>query len=204
MTGTTARTAGLRACLNCEALWPLAGPSTCARCGADVPLRLPESLSRTLALLLAAAALYVPANWFPIMTVRRLGQGEPATILGGCQHLFESGMYGLAALIFFASVLVPGLKLVGLAYLVAMTHRRSRKRLLERTRLYHVIEIFGRWSMIDVFVIAILVALVQLGALARIEPGLGATFFCLVVVITMFASASFDPRMMWDVLEDPS
>ena len=201
---------GIASCHACGLLAPDPTPaaqesrahSSCRRCGSSIHLRKPESVSRTAALLVAAAVFYVPANALPIMTVKMLGDGEPNTILSGCQHLIHAGMWSLAFLIFFASVLVPILKIVGLSYLVWSVHRRSTWRPRERTKLYRVVEAVGRWSMIDVFVIAVLVALVQLQALASIEPGAGATFFAAVVVLTMMAAASFDPRLIWDVMEE--
>ena len=174
----------------------------CARCGSPLHLRKPDSVSRTAALLIAATILYIPANALPIMTVKMLGRGSPNTILSGCMHLLEGGMWSLALLVFFASVFVPMMKILGLAFLVWSVHRRSEWRPRERTQLYRVVEAVGRWSMVDVFVIAVLVALVQLQALASIEPGAGATFFAAVVVLTMLAAASFDPRLIWDVLEE--
>ena len=116
----------------------------CPRCGSSLHLRKPDSVSRTAALLVAAVVLYIPANALPIMTVKMLGQGEPATILSGCQHLIHAGMYSLALLIFFASVLVPLLKIVGLSYLVWSVHRRSTWKPRERTKLYRIVEAVGR------------------------------------------------------------
>jgi paraquat-inducible protein A len=174
----------------------------CPRCAAPVHDRKPDSLQRTTALLLTAAVLYVPANYFPIMTVVSFGKGQTSTIISGIVHLAHSGMLSLALLVFFASVLVPVLKLFGLGFLVISVHRRSRWRPRDRAQLYRIIEQVGRWSMIDIFMISILVALVKLGNVATIETGLGATCFAAVVVITMFASMSFDPRLMWDALEE--
>ena len=175
----------------------------CPRCVAPIHHRIPNSLNRSAALLVAATLLYIPANAFPIMTVKKLGKGDPHTILSGVQELAESGLWSLAILVLFASVVVPMLKLVGLSFLVWMAKRRSTWRLQDRSKLYRVIEVAGRWSMIDIFVIAILVALVHLGTVATIQPGaIGATSFAAVVVLTMFAASSFDPRLMWDAVED--
>jgi paraquat-inducible protein A len=132
------------------------------------------------------------------MTVISFGQGEPSTILGGVVHLFAVGMWPLALLVFFASVTVPVLKLAGLVYLLAATQRRSRRRLRDRTVLYRIVEAVGRWSMIDIFMLAILVALVQLGSIATITPGAGALSFAAVVVLTMIAAMTYDPRLAWD------
>ncbi len=174
----------------------------CPRCGAAVHSRKPDSINRTWALLIAAIILYIPANLLPVMTVFQLGQGKPDTIMSGVILLVNLGMWPMAAVIFFASIMVPGLKLVGLIYLLISVQRRSRWRLKDRTRLYRVVEAVGRWSMIDIFVISILVALVRLGNIATIEPGGGATAFAGVVVITMFAATSFDPRLIWDAARE--
>ena len=199
----TAAAASLKSCHSCGDLSPAGtGAERCPRCGAALHLRKPNSLARTAALLLAAAICYVPANVFPVMTVRQFGRGEPSTILGGIQELIESGMWSLALLVLFASIVVPMLKLVTLTLLVWSVRRGSRWRPRDRTRLYRLTEQVGRWSMIDMFMISILVALVNLGAVATIEPGLGATFFAAVVVITMFAAMSFDPRLIWDRMEE--
>ena len=198
----TAAAAGLRSCHACGDLSPVGGDHHCARCGAAVHLRKPDSLSRTMALTLTAAVLYIPANVFPMMTVKNFGRGDPHTILGGVQELVHSGMWSLAILVFFASVLVPMMKLVIITYLVWTVKRRSRWRPRDRTLLYRVTESVGRWSMIDMFMTSILVALVKLGVVATIEAGPGATFFAAVVVVTMIAAASFDPRLIWDATEE--
>ena len=203
----TASRAGLMGCHDCGLLLRKrhAAPGQalrCPRCTAPVHDRKPESLQRTTALMLTAAVLYVPANVFPIMTVVSFGKGQSDTIVSGIVHLAHGGMISLALLVFFASVLVPVLKLVGLAFLVISVHRRSRWRPRDRALLYRIIEQVGRWSMIDIFMISILVALVKLGNVATIETGLGATCFAAVVVLTMLASMGFDPRLMWDALEE--
>ena len=170
----------------------------CPRCGAHLHRRKADSLARTTALVLTAAILYIPANVFPVMTVISFGKGTPDTILSGVQELIHADMWPLAMLVLFASIVVPMLKLVGLSYLLISVRIGSRWRLRDRTRLYRVIEGIGRWSMIDIFMISILIALVKLEAIATIEPGVGAISFAGVVVITMFASICFDPRLMWD------
>lgn len=203
----TASEAGLMSCHGCNLLLRKrhAAPREglrCPRCEAAVHDRKPDSVQRTAALVFTAAVLYVPANLFPILTVVSFGRGQADTILSGVVHLAEGGLWSLAILVFFASVLVPVLKLVGLSFLTWSVHRRWQWRPHDRARLYRVIEVVGRWSMIDIFMISILVALVKLGNVATIETGLGATCFAAVVVITMFASMSFDPRLIWDVLEE--
>lgn len=170
----------------------------CPRCGAPMHRRRPNSLSRSWALGLAAVILYIPANVYPVMTVISFGKGEPSTILGGVTELIHSGMWPLALLVFFASITVPVLKLIGLFSLLVSVRRGSRWRLRDRTMLYRIVEAVGRWSMIDIFMLSILVALVRLGAIATIEPGVGAISFAGVVVLTMFAAMSFDPRLIWD------
>lgn len=170
----------------------------CTRCGYRLRERKPMSLQRTWALSIAATMLYIPANTYPVLTVVRFGAGEPSTILGGVRELLELGMWPLAALVFFASIAVPVLKLVGLTYLLISTQRGSNARLRDRTTLYRIVEAVGRWSMIDIFMESILVALVQFGMLASVYPGPGAIAFSAVVILTMFAARSFDPRLMWD------
>lgn len=175
---------------------------SCLRCGARMPPRKPQSLSRTWAFLVAAAILYVPANLYPILDITIMGKSEEDTILSGAVVLFEDGMWEIAAIVFLASIMIPTLKLVGLAYLCVSVSRRSNWLPVDRTVLYRWVEVIGRWSMIDMFMVSILVALVQLGGVATILPGLGALCFAAVVVLTMFAAASFDPRLIWDNLEE--
>ena len=170
----------------------------CPRCESRLHSRKPGSIERTWALVIAAAVLYVPANYFPVLTVEQLGAGSPATILGGVKELIESGMYPLAALVFFASVAVPMLKLVGLVVMLIATQTRRSGWLRDRTRLYHIVRWIGRWSMIDIFMESLLGALVQFGSVVTIEPGIGAVAFCGVVILTIFAAETFDPRLMWD------
>ncbi len=170
----------------------------CPRCGGRLHHRKPDSLGRTWALLIAAGLLYIPANILPVTTYIQLGQGSPDTILSGVEELAAGGQWPLAALVFIASITVPMLKLCGLAVLLISTQLRATGRLVERTRLYRIVEAVGRWSMIDVFVISVLTALVRLGQLATIIPGPGVICFCAVVILTMLAAESFDPRLMWD------
>jgi paraquat-inducible protein A len=189
----------LACCGTCGLLTPWRGPGhDCPRCGARLHPRKPDSIARCWALVIAAAVLYIPANVYPILTVISFGSGAPDTILSGAKHLVEAGMWPLALLVFFASITVPVLKICGLVVLLVTTQARSRWRLHDRTVLFRVIESVGRWSMIDIFMLSILVALVRLGQIASITPGLGALSFGAVVVLTMFAASSFDPRLMWD------
>jgi paraquat-inducible protein A len=170
----------------------------CPRCGARLHHRKPQSLARTAALVSAAALLYIPANLLPVMTVISFGQGHPDTILSGVKALIAAGMWPVALLVFFASIMVPVLKLVGLTFLTISVQRRSAWRPRDRTLLYRIVEGIGRWSMVDIFMISILVALVNLGTIATIEPGVGAIAFAAVVIITMIAAMAFDPRLIWD------
>ena len=185
-------------CDSCGRVSRAAPGEPCTRCNAPLRRRKPDSLARTWALLIAAAALYVPANLYPVLTVIRLGRGAPSTILGGVQELIEYRMWPLAALVFVASIAVPVLKLICLVILLTTTQMRTARRLRDRTRLFRIIDAIGRWSMIDIFMASILVALVRMGLLASITPGLGALCFAGVVILTMLASFSFDPRLMWD------
>ena len=177
---------------------PHAEHARCPRCDSPLHRRKPDSLARTWALIIAAAVLYVPANYYPVLTVMQLGAGAPSTILGGVEELLSSGMYPLAALVFFASIAVPMLKLVGLTTMLITVHTGRSAWLRDRTRLYHVVRWIGRWSMIDIFMEALLGALVKFGTVITIEPGIGAMAFCGVVILTMFAAETFDPRLMWD------
>ena len=170
----------------------------CTRCGAQVHARRPNSLIRTWALLLTAAILYIPANVLPIMTINSLGQGQPDTIMSGVITLVGHGMLPIAAVVFIASILVPTFKLVGIALLLYSVQRHQPMTARQRILMYRFIEWIGRWSMLDIFVIAILVAVVKFGSLASVEPGPGAVAFASVVILTMLAALTFDPRLIWD------
>jgi paraquat-inducible protein A len=187
------------ACDDCGFIHPAAKlGEACERCFARLFRRKPESLGRCWALVLSGLLLYVPANAYPALTVISFGRGAPSTILGGVLELLNGEDWPLALLIFTASVAIPVLKLIGLLWLLLSVQLRQHGRLLDRTRLYRIIEFIGRWSMIDVFVAALLTALVALGQVATIEPGLGVLAFGGVVVTTMIAAESFDPRLIWD------
>ena len=170
----------------------------CPRCGADVGRRKADSMSRTWALLLAGFVLYVPANLFPVMTIVSFGTHSTSTIFAGVVELAQAGMWPIAGVVFLASIVIPVLKLLSLGFVAASVQWQWPWRPMERTRLYRMVEGIGRWSMIDIFVISILAALIQLQNIATIEPSLGALCFASVVVLTMFAAASFDPRLIWD------
>lgn len=173
----------------------------CPRCGDRLHARKPESLQRTWALLIAAIICYVPANLLPIMTVTSIGRSQSDTIMSGVVFMVHHDMWPLALVIFVASIFVPLLKLAILLLLLLSVQLRSSWRPRERTRLYRITEAIGRWSMVDVYVVTLLVALVRLGNLASVQPELGVVFFCAVVILTMLAAMSFDPRLIWDVLE---
>jgi paraquat-inducible protein A len=174
------------------------GAQRCPRCRSALHLRKPASIVRTWALLVTGVLLYVPANLLPVMRTAYLGKENADTIMSGVVYFLLHGDWPLALVIFVASVLVPLLKMMALVYLLVSVQRRSRIRHRERTVLYRVTELIGRWSMVDVFVVAVLAALVQMGNLATIYPGPGASAFAAVVVLTMLAAQSFDPRLIWD------
>lgn len=196
--------AGILICGECHELnrqYPETDEQTCTRCGALVHARRPDSLMRTWALLLTSAILYIPANLLPIMTVNSLGQGSPSTIMAGVIELVQHGMIPIAAVVFVASILVPTFKLVGIALLLFSVQRHQPLSARQRIIMYRFIEFIGRWSMLDIFVIAILVAVVNFGRIASIEANLGAVAFASVVVLTMLAAVTFDPRLIWDNTE---
>ncbi|MBE9606911.1 paraquat-inducible protein A [Acetobacteraceae bacterium H6797] len=198
-----ARAGAMRIACDCCHKVSLAVPGdACPRCDSTLRHRKPNSITRSWALLIAAAVLYIPANYYPVMTVVTLGQGGPHTILGGVMEFAESGFLPLALIVFLASVAVPMLKLLGLAWMLIATQQGSARALLFRTRLYRFVEAIGRWSMIDVFVVSVLIALVRFGPIASINADIGAACFGAVVVLTMIAAETFDPRLMWDVAEE--
>ena len=181
----------------------LRGEGICPRCGEPVHQRIPGSLQRTWALLLAAMVLYIPANAFPIMHTSAIGGDRADTILEGVAYFVGHGDWAIAAVIFIASVLVPLLKMLALLYLLWSIHRRSPVRPRERTRIYRLTEVIGRWSMVDVFVVALMAALVHLGRIAEITPGPGALAFAAANMVRITTAAAFDPRLIWDRLEPP-
>ena len=200
----SARNAGMISCDSCHLLCRRPQQSAamlCPRCGARMHDRKPNSIARTWALVLAAIIFYIPANILPITVVISMGKAQSDTIMSGVIYFVHSGMWPIALVIFVASVFVPLLKLLILIYLLISVQRKSTWRQKDRTKLYRITEIIGRWSMVDIFVVTILVALVHLGGLATIHAGPGAIFFGAVVVITIFAAMSFDPRLIWDIEE---
>jgi paraquat-inducible protein A len=193
----TAASQGLATCHTCYKLAPASGHK-CPRCGSGLHLRRADSVQRTVALVITATLLYIPANVLPIMTTTMLGTAEPSTILGGVVLLIHHGSYPIAAVIFIASVMVPTGKLIALSWLCWSVAREQKTSRQQRTRMYRVVEFVGKWSMTDVFVVAILVALIQLGGLLSITAGSAAIAFGGVVVFTILAAESFDPRLIWD------
>lgn len=203
----TAVRASLLSCHACHKLNRAKRPpkgcqQVCSRCGTRLHFRKPNSLARSWALTLTALILYIPANLLPVMTVISYGRGKPDTILSGVIHLIKARMYPIALIVFVASIVVPIVKLIAITYLLISVQKKSRRHPRQRTILYRVTEGIGRWSMLDIFVIGILSALVKLGSIATIEPGLGAVFFAGVVITTILAAMSFDPRLIWDTMEE--
>lgn len=160
-------------------------------------------MTRAWAFLLSAYLLYIPANLLPIMVTQSIFGTQHDTILSGVVYLWLSGSHLLSLVVLIASVVVPLLKMMILTLLLLTVRRRSTWRIREQTRLYALVEVIGRWSMLDIFVVALLASLVRAGALATITPGAGALAFAAVVVLTMLASLSFDPRLLWDTFDSP-
>ena len=198
-TGAPAAEQGLAGCQTCGLVNALDGHGRgrCRRCGEALHARQPRSLQRTWALLVTATILYLPANIYPIMTTTYLGEANPSTIIGGVIQLWQMGSYPVATVIFVASILVPVGKLLALGWLCIAVRRSGGYHRIVRTRLYRLTEFIGRWSMVDVFVVAILVALIRAGRLMSITPGPAALAFMSVVVLTMLAAITFDPRLLW-------
>lgn len=199
ITAATAEKWGLVACHYCGTVWQAAPPhARCGRCRGRLHVRKPYSLDRTWAYLIAAAILYFPANMMPVMITSSLFDQQQNTILSGIIYFWVSGSWVLATIVFVASFLIPLFKLATMLLLVVMAQRRSLWRLKQRAKLYRIVEFIGRWSMLDVFVVALLAGLVQIKGFAQIHAGVGIAAFGAVVVLTMLASLSFDPRLTWD------
>lgn len=195
----TALVQGLVRCHDCGVLAKLSNlPVLCPQCGSRLHARIPHSLQRTAAFLLSGYALYIPANIFPIMTVTKLGRVEVHTIIGGIFSLIENDMVPIALLVLVASILVPLLKLFGITLLLLCVYYRWQVNARLWTGMYRVIAFVGRWSMLDIFMISILVGLVDMGGVAQVISGPAATAFAAVVVLTIFAAKFFDPRLLWD------
>ncbi len=200
-TPRTAAEAGLVSCETCALLSrpaDVAEPGYCPRCGGELAWRHHLSIQYTWALVVAAAICYIPANVLPVFLTTTLGSAEPDTIMSGVVLLYTTGSWPLALIVLVASVMVPLGKLAALAYLLVTVQRGSLGSTRDRTRLYRMVEFIGRWSMLDVFVTTFTVALIQLPPLMSVVPGQGVLFFAAVVVLTMIAAESFDPRLIWD------
>jgi paraquat-inducible protein A len=189
---------GFVRCHECGYLSRSKTGTLCPQCRNTITARYPKSFQRTAALIISALCFYFPANLFPIMQVTELGASAHHTIMGGIVVLIHSGMVPIAILVFIASILVPLMKLLGLSLLLLCVHFQWQVNARLFTQLYRVIAFVGRWSMLDIFMISILVALVDLGGVAQVIAGPAATAFAAVVVLTMFAARSFDPRLIWD------
>src|SRR5215475_14450136 len=203
-TAVTAAQLGLCGCHTCNLVTkvePGQRDAVCPRCGYHLHMRKPDSIARAWAFLIAGYILYVPANVMPIMHTSSLFGAQSDTIMSGVIYLWHSGSWHLALIVFIASILVPSAKILSLTFLVISVQLGWTERALERTKLYRVLEFVGPWSMLDVYVVTILVALVQLKSLATIQPGPAAAAFGAVVVLTMFAAMAFDPRLLWEPKE---
>jgi paraquat-inducible protein A len=176
--------------------------AACPRCGSALHRRRPNSRTRTWALLIAAFLLYIPANVLPIMRTVSLGDVDDNTILSGVIELWVKGSPGLAVIVFTASILVPMMKFLVLSTLLLCVHCGTNWARTQRARMYRLVEFIGYWSMLDVFVVSLLSALVQFGFFSAVEPLPGVVYFGLTVVLTMLASMSFDPRLIWDCKEE--
>ncbi len=194
----TAAALGMATCHTCGRLSDEAD-NRCRRCGSPLHVRVPNSLQKTAALLTTAAILMLPANLLPIMHTEQFGTATASTIVSGTVLLWHHGSYPIALVIFIASVLIPVGKILALAWLSWSVHKGSNKYPTDRARLYRATEFIGRWSMIDVFVVAVLTALIQLGGLLSIRAGSAALAFAGVVIVTMFAAHTFDSRLIWDM-----
>jgi paraquat-inducible protein A len=193
----SARDMGLVACRRCQQVWPI-GTETCARCGHELTSRDETSLQRVWALWLVGLMCYIPANMYPMLQTRTLLSVQEDTIIGGAVELIHYGSVGIAVIILLASVAIPIGKFMAIAFLAISVARPSSVSNHQRQLLFEVVEYIGRWSMIDIFVVAILSSLVQLNTLAAINPGTASLFFALSVIFTMLSAQAFDSRMIWD------
>ena len=200
----SALAAGLWRCHGCAAVCVppqealATGRARCPRCDATITPRRPDAVARSWAYLLAATALYLPANLLPVTTTASLGGRQTDTIFSGIVYLWKDGSYPLAAIVFIASIVVPVTKLLLLSLLLISLQRHDRRWARRRLQAWRVLELIGRWSMLDIFVVTMLAALVQVENLAELRPGSGAMAFGAVVVLTMLATHSFDPRLLFD------
>ncbi|WP_394780546.1 paraquat-inducible protein A [Undibacterium sp.] len=203
--GSNGAASDLLTCDICETLCSTRDKSAthCPCCGASLHVRRSDSLSRAAAFLVAAAILYIPANLLPVMHTDTIFGAQDDTIMSGVLLLLETGSWPLALLVFFASIVVPLLKLLSITMLLVTSWRKSKWNPLQRTQLFRIVEAVGRWSMLDVYVVTVLVALVQFQSLASVHPGAGALAFGAVVVLTMLSAQNFDSRLIWAAIETP-
>ena len=205
MAAVTARSAGLVGCRRCAAVWPR-GQESCGRCGTTLVSREPRSLQRVWAWWIAGVICYIPANMFPMLSTRLLFDVHEATIVGGAVDLALAGAWVVAFIIIFASIGIPIAKFAAIAWLAraaSLGLAESRSALSRRLHVYEIVEFIGRWSMIDIFVVAITSALVQLNVVVTVKPGPAAIAFALSVVFTMLSARAFDPRLIWDGASPP-
>lgn len=193
----TARDAGLVACRRCGQVQDI-HVRECPRCHATLHSRSPDSLQKVWAWLIAGIILFIPANVYPMLITNTLVNKSESTIIGGVVELVHYGSYGIAAVVFVASIVIPVGKFFVIGYLAISVQRQSKLNQHQRLHLFEAVEYIGRWSMIDVFVVAVLSALVQLDTVASINPGIAAFSFALSVVFTMLSAQYFDSRLIWD------
>lgn len=196
----TAREKGLVACRECSRVWP-ADRTHCETCGSEIRSRDVQSLQKVWAWWIAGVIAYIPANLYPMLHTRTLLQSSEDTIIAGAIEIARHGSLGVAIIILVASVVIPLSKFFAIAYLALAVRKGARWPARRQHLLYEVVEYIGRWSMIDVFVVAILCSLVQLNVAASITPGVAAMTFALSVIFTMLSAQSFDPRLIWDRIE---
>lgn len=196
----TAQRAGLIGCAGCGRVHDRPVPR-CLRCGRPLHARMPHSLQKVWAWMLAGLIAYIPANIYPMLITRNFGKEYENTIVGGVIELINHGSVGVGLIVFFASIVIPIGKFIAISYLALSVRSATVIRGHGRQHLYEVVEFIGRWSMIDVFVVAILAAVVQFNFAATINPGIAAVSFALSVAFTMLAAQSFDPKMIWDAYE---
>ena len=203
LSGQTGLNQGVKLCRCCAAILP-EEQKTCPRCGERNAARKKHSLQVTLALLMSSMMIYLPANIFPVMTTIFLGSGSDSTIIAGASYMWSSGSYFVGFVIFTASVVIPSLKIISLLWLCFTVKRKKNPgdAVCHTTeKLYKAVEFVGRWSMIDVFVVIVVSALVQMAAVMSIFPREGIIYFAFVVIATMFAAEAFDSRLIWDRLK---
>lgn len=202
MTHMRAKDLGLGVCPKCLKLNHMINErQKCVRCHAMFHQRRPESLKLTIAWTVTAIIFLIPANLLPMMTFNKIGSSEASTILEGIHYFILKGMYPVAIIVFIASFLIPIAKILGLLMVIYGVRKGSKLSSKKRAQLFHIIEFLGPWSMLDVFVVGLMVGVVNLSYVTSIEAEAGSTYFACMVVFTMFAANSFDPRLIWDTQE---